>query len=713
MKKIGKILKKYLFLIIIVISLVATQAFCELSLPSYTSDIVNVGIVDGGIKNATLDYVRVEEYNKLLLFITNKEDLELINDSYTLENKKDLAKEHYKLNNVDEDTKERIANILEPIEAIVYSIENNMVDIKTLGFSSQEKLFNSLDLLSYDQKEKLLNNMPIEKTIRESLSVNYVKNEYASLGIDTNNLQIKYITNTGLKMLGIALIAAIVTIISSFLATKVAAFFARDLRKEVTKQVMSYSHKEMEEIKTASLITRTTNDVTQVQNLLMMALRMLIFAPIMGIGAIIKVRGSSLSWIIIMIVLIIISLVIIIFSFVTPKFKIVQKYIDKLNLVSREFITGIPVIRAFSNEEYQENKFNKINKDITKLSLFLNKVTSVMMPLMNLIMNVACILILWFGAKKIDLGTLEVGDLIALITYSMHIIMSFLILSMFTIILPRAIVSLKRIGEILDKESVIKNKENLKHFNKNAKGIVEFKNVSFRYADALEDTLHNISFKADAGSTIAFIGSTGSGKSTLINLIPRFSDATEGEILIDGVNIKDVDLKLLRDKIGYVPQKGMLFTGDIASNVTLGVKHATQEDIDLALKISCATEIVKEKKEGLHSPIAQGGTNVSGGQRQRLAIARAVIKKPEIFIFDDSFSALDYKTDSKVRKLLNKYTKGSTKLIVAQRISTIMNADKIIVLDEGKIVGMGTHQDLLNNCNIYREIANSQLKEVQ
>ena len=713
MKKIGKILKKYLFLIIIVISLVATQAFCELSLPSYTSDIVNVGIVDGGIKNATLDYVRVEEYNKLLLFITNKEDLELINDSYTLENKKDLAKEHYKLNNVDEDTKERIANILEPIEAIVYSIENNMVDIKTLGFSSQEKLFNSLDLLSYDQKEKLLNNMPIEKTIRESLSVNYVKNEYASLGIDTNNLQIKYITNTGLKMLGIALIAAIVTIISSFLATKVAAFFARDLRKEVTKQVMSYSHKEMEEIKTASLITRTTNDVTQVQNLLMMALRMLIFAPIMGIGAIIKVRGSSLSWIIIMIVIIIISLVVIIFSFVTPKFKIVQKYIDKLNLVSREFITGIPVIRAFSNEEYQENKFNKINKDITKLSLFLNKVTSVMMPLMNLIMNVACILILWFGAKKIDLGTLEVGDLIALITYSMHIIMSFLILSMFTIILPRAIVSLKRIGEILDKESVIKNKEKLKHFDKNAKGIVEFKNVSFRYADALEDTLHNISFKADAGSTIAFIGSTGSGKSTLINLIPRFSDATEGEILIDGVNIKDVDLKLLRDKIGYVPQKGMLFTGDIASNVTLGVKHATQEDIDLALKISCATEIVKEKKEGLHSPIAQGGTNVSGGQRQRLAIARAVIKKPEIFIFDDSFSALDYKTDSKVRKLLNKYTKGSTKLIVAQRISTIMNADKIIVLDEGKIVGMGTHQDLLNNCNIYREIANSQLKEVQ
>ena len=713
MKKIGKILKKYLFLIIIVISLVATQAFCELSLPSYTSDIVNVGIVDGGIKNATLDYISVEEYNKLLLFITNKEDLELINDSYTLENKKDLAKEHYKLNNVDEETKERIANILEPIEAIVYSIENNMVDIKILGFSSQEELFNSIDLLDYDQKENLLNNMPIEKTIRESLSVNYVKNEYASLGIDTNNLQIKYITNTGLKMLGIALMAAIVTIISSFLATKVAAFFARDLRKEVTKQVMSYSHKEMEEIKTASLITRTTNDVTQVQNLLMMALRMLIFAPIMGIGAIIKVRGSSLSWIIIMIVLIIISLVIIIFSFVTPKFKIVQKYIDKLNLVSREFITGIPVIRAFSNEEYQENKFNKINKDITKLSLFLNKVTSVMMPLMNLIMNVACILILWFGAKKIDLGTLEVGDLIALITYSMHIIMSFLILSMFTIILPRAIVSLKRIGEILDKESVIKNKEKLKHFDKNAKGIVEFKNVSFRYADALEDTLHNISFKADAGSTIAFIGSTGSGKSTLINLIPRFSDATEGEILIDGVNIKDVDLKLLRDKIGYVPQKGMLFTGDIASNVTLGVKHATQEDIDLALKISCATEIVKEKKEGLHSPIAQGGTNVSGGQRQRLAIARAVIKKPEIFIFDDSFSALDYKTDSKVRKLLNKYTKGSTKLIVAQRISTIMNADKIIVLDEGKIVGMGTHQDLLNNCNIYREIANSQLKEVQ
>ena len=713
MKQIGKILRKYLFLIIIVVSLVATQAFCELSLPSYTSDIVNVGIVNGGIENAAINYISVEEYNKLLIFITDKEDLNLINSSYILENKKDLTMEHYKLNKVDKETKEKIANILSPIEAIIYSIENNLVDTSALGFNSSTELFNTLSLLSDDKVKEILNKIPIEKTIADNLSLSYVKDEYNSLGIETNNLQINYITNTGLKMLGIALIAAIVTIISSFLATKVAAFFARDLRKEVTKKVMSYSQKEMEEIKTASLITRTTNDITQVQNLLMMALRMLIFAPIMGIGAIIKVRGSSLSWIIIMIVLIIIALVIAIFSFVTPKFKIVQKYIDKLNLISREFITGIPVIRAFSNEEYQENKFNKINKDITKLSLFLNKVTSVMMPLMNLIMNGACILILWFGAKKIDFGTLEVGDLIALITYSMHIIMSFLILSMFTIILPRAIVSLKRIGEILDKDPVIKNKEKTKNFVKNAKGIVEFKNVSFRYADALEDTLHNISFKVDAGTTTAFIGSTGSGKSTLINLIPRFSDATEGEILVDGVNIKDVDLKLLRNKIGYVPQKGMLFTGDIASNVTLGVNKATDEDIDLALKVSCATEIVKEKQEGLHSPIAQGGTNISGGQRQRLAIARAVIKKPEIFIFDDSFSALDYKTDSKVRKLLNKYTKGSTKLIVAQRISTIMNADKIIVLDEGKIVGIGTHKELLDNCSIYREIASSQLKEVQ
>lgn len=709
MRQIGKIIKKYFLLIILVITLIAIQANCELALPSYTSDIVNIGIQQGGIENSALDYVSETTFEKLLTFMATEEK-QLVQKSYILKTKGDLKEDYYQFQG---DTNEALEKILSRSEVIYYYIEKGIIQPQTLGFNNKEEIYQSLNYLSDDAKAEMMKKyLGEEESLLKQVSLNMVKDEYSKLGVNVNNMQMNYIINTGIKMLSIALLAAIVTIIASFFSSRIGAFFARDLRKKIAEKVMTYSHKEFEEISTASLITRTTNDVTQIQTLLVMSLRMLVFAPIMGIGAIIKVHGNSLSWIIVSIVLLIIFLVVVVFSFVTPKFKIVQKLIDKLNLISREFITGIPVIRAFSNEKYEEKKFAKTNTKLMKLSLFLNKITSVLMPLMNLIMNMACILIIWYGAKRIDFGTLQVGDLIAFITYTIHIIMSFLVLSMFSIMLPRGIVSLKRISEILNKESVIQNRSNPIPFKNDLKGTIEFKNVFFKYADAEENVLENISFKVDAGSTVAFIGSTGSGKSTLINLIPRFSDVTYGEIIVDGVNIKDADLKTLRSKIGYVPQKGILFSGTIKSNIALGVSHLSTNDLNMAMEVSCAKEFIEEKEDGVNSPIAQGGTNVSGGQRQRLAIARAIAKKPEIFIFDDSFSALDYKTDAKVRKLLNKYTKGSTKLIVAQRISTIMNADKIIVLDEGKIVDIGTHEELLKSCQIYQEIAHSQIKEV-
>ncbi len=712
MHSIGKIIKKYFFVIILVITLIAIQANCELALPSYTSNIVNVGIQQSGIEKAIPEYLSVTIYNKIKAFLTT-DNKNLMEQNYLLTAKGDLKEDYYKLKEIDEKTEEDLEKALIQPLAIIYYLENGAIDVKTLGFSSLSEMYSALSYLDDATKTKMLNEkIGEEESLLKQVSLNMIKMEYDALGVNVNNMQMDYIITTGLKMLAIALLAAIVTIVASFFSSRIGAFFARDLRKKIAEQVMTYSHKEFEEISTASLITRTTNDVTQIQNLLVMSLRMLVFAPIMGIGAIIKVHGNSLSWIIVSIVLLIILLVIVVFSFVTPKFKIVQKLIDKLNLISREFITGIPVIRAFSNEKYEEKKFDEANTNLMRLSLFLNKITSVLMPLMNLIMNVACILIIWYGAKRIDFGTLQVGDLIAFITYTIHIIMSFLVLSMFSIMLPRGIVSLKRIAEVLNKESVIQEKKQTIPFVKDLKGTIEFKNVFFRYADAKENVLENISFKVEAGSTVAFIGSTGSGKSTLINLIPRFSDVTYGEILVDGVNIKDASLSDLRARIGYVPQKGILFSGTIKSNIALGVKKISQEDLEMAMDISCAKEFIKTKEKGVDSPISQGGTNVSGGQRQRLAIARAIAKKPEIYIFDDSFSALDYKTDARVRKLLNKHTKGSTKLIVAQRVSTIMNADKIIVLDEGKIVDMGTHDELLKTCKIYQEIAHSQLKEV-
>ncbi len=514
-------------------------------------------------------------------------------------------------------------------------------------------------------------------------------------------------------MVGIALISMVATVIVSFIAARVAAALGRNLRKDVFNKVVGFSNAEFDEFSTASLITRTTNDIQQIIMLVVMGLRIVFYAPILGIGGVIKVinTGASMGWVIAVALISILLLVIVLFSFAMPKFKSVQKLVDRLNLVTRESLTGMLVIRAFSTQKYEEEKFEVANKNLTRTNLFVNRVMTVMMPLMMFIMNVITLLIVWVGSHRIDEGIMQVGTMMAFMQYTMQIIMAFLMISMVSVILPRAMVSAQRVSEVLNVDVAIKDSEKLQMFNDDEKGTIEFKNVSFRYPGADEDVISNVSFKAFPGETTAFIGSTGSGKSTLINLIPRFYDTTEGEILIDGVNIKSVSQYDLREKIGFIPQKGLLFSGTIESNLKYGGDHITDEDMIKASEIAQAMEFINSKEEGFNTEIAQGGTNVSGGQKQRLAIARAIAKKPEVFIFDDSFSALDFKTDAKLRKAINTELKESTLLIVAQRISTIMNANQIIVLDEGKVVGKGTHKELMENCEVYQQIALSQLSK--
>ena len=548
-------------------------------------------------------------------------------------------------------------------------------------------------------------------SILDQMAVQSVNAEYKKLDVDLDKIQLSYLFDKGLRMVGLAFLIMILAILVTFLSAQIGSRLARDLRSSVVHKVMDFSSKEFTEISQASLITRSTNDIQQIQMLVVMVLRILIYAPILGFGAITKVSGSSMAWVIALAVGLILSLVITLFAFALPKFQRVQKLVDKLNLVSREILTGLSVIRAFKTEKHEKKRFENANMDLTKTNLFVNRLMTIMMPTMMFIMNGVSILIIWVGAKKVDLGTMQVGDLMAFITYTMQIIMSFLMISMVSIMLPRAWISLKRVAEVLNKDISVKNKKETKEFDESMKGTVEFKDVYFRYPDAEEDILSNISFKATKGTTTAFIGSTGSGKSTLINLIPRFFDVTGGKILIDGVDIRDVKLEDLRAKIGYVPQKGMLFSGTIKSNILFGNQKGSEEDLYKAAKISQAEEFISEKEDQYDSEISQGGTNVSGGQKQRLSIARAIATNPEIYIFDDSFSALDYKTDHKLRKELAKETKNSTIFIVAQRISTILHADQIVVLDQGNVVGIGNHEELMKNCAVYKEIALSQLSK--
>ncbi len=723
MKHILKILKKYSFYIILVFVLLFMQANCDLTLPEYTSNIVNIGIQQSGIESPVPEVIREEEYNKLLLFM-NSESQEKVNNSYTLITKDNteylekyplLNEENlYILNTENED----LRSIITLPMIMVYNTSQESFDPSSFGMQIPDgmSIYDILQAMDQESHNEFVNKLSenySDETVSllEQTAIVYLKDEYTKIGIDVEEMQIGYIATTGLKMLGLALASMVLTIASVFLTSRIAAFFSRDLRSKVVNKVMTYSNTEFESFSTASLITRSTNDIQQIQMLIVMLLRIVFFAPIMGIGALAKVSGNDMSWIIALAVVTIIGFVIILFGLAMPKFNKVQKLIDKVNLVSREILSGIPVIRAFGTEKHEEKRFDDANKDLTKVNLFVNRVMTVMMPSMMFIMNGVSVLIVWVGASKIDAGTIQVGTLMAFITYTMQIIMSFLMISMVSIMVPRAFVSLKRIGEVLDKDTSIKQIDKPLKFNDELKGVVEFKDVYFRYPDAEEDVLQNISFKAMPGTTTAFIGSTGSGKSTLINLIPRFFDVTGGKILIDGIDIRKANIEKLRDKIGYVPQKGMLFSGTIESNIAFGLDKMDKEKITKAAEISQSLEFIENKKDKFKSEISQGGTNVSGGQRQRLAIARAIATDPEIYIFDDSFSALDYKTDAKLRKELVKYTKNSTIFIVAQRISTVMQADQIIVLDKGHVVGIGTHKELLKSCEIYQEIAYSQLSK--
>lgn len=706
MGKLIKFLKPYTAAIFAILMVLMVQAYCDLSLPGYTSDIVNVGIQQGGIDTSIPTKIAVEDMDKLLLF-TAKDNHAVVMDAY----KKDVNtydKEAYVLKESiqkDDKTYNQLMAILGKPMLLMSGFDSDNVDVKLMPEEQRMQIVK--------QVEDKISEMP--ETMVSQAATTYVKSAYTNLGVDTGKMQITYILTTGGKMLALALLGMLASVTVGLLAARVAASNGRDLRSKVFKKVVGFSNGEFDEFSTASLITRSTNDIQQIQMLTVMLLRMVLYAPIMAIGGVVKVfhTNVSMSWIIALAVALIVGVVGILFSIAMPKFKVLQTLVDKLNLVTREILTGLPVIRAFSTEKYEEKRFDAANVDLTKTNLFVNRAMTFMMPIMMLVMNGISVLIVWTGAHGINDGQMQVGDMMAFIQYTMQIIMSFLMICMISIMLPRAAVSAKRVDEVLTSATLIHDPKEPKKLTKEGNGTLEFDHVSFRYPGAEEDVLHDISFVAKPGETTAFIGSTGSGKSTLVNLIPRFYDVTEGKILLDGEDIRDVTQHDLREKLGYVPQKGMLFSGTIASNILYGKEDATEAEMQSAAEVAQAADFIEEKNEKYDSHIAQGGSNVSGGQKQRLSIARAIAKEPDVFIFDDSFSALDYKTDITLRKALKKKTADSTVLIVAQRISTILRAEQIIVLDDGQVAGIGTHKELLNNCDVYYQIASSQLSEAE
>ena len=773
MLKVLKNLKNSWITVLIIVILLCVQAVTDLALPDYTSKIVNVGIQYGGIEEAIPEVVSEEAMEELLFFTENDEQI-LENYDLVAENldhhqekviKKYLGNEYnveennlYVLKDLDEEQLSNLENLMiSPLveysaitseetatqikEQIMQTMTENMASSALLeneNLTSQTTSENSEDTMAQMQTNledmnvmDLLEQMPegqqavvleqftnytsqMSDSLKEQAGISAVKQLYIDLGVDTDKLQNDYILLSGLQMLGIALISMTCAVTIMLCSSRVAAKLGKTLRDKVFKKVLSFSTAELREFSTASLITRSTNDIQQIQMLIAILFRVVVYAPIIGIGGFVKVlttSDNSMAWIIGVAILTILFVVGTLFIVAMPKFKKLQDLIDKLNQVSREILTGLPVIRAFNKEKKEEKRFDNSNKDLMKANIFVNRAMSMMMPLLMFIMSSITVLIVWVGAHNVDAGTLQVGDMMAFIQYTMQIVMAFLMISMISIMLPRAAVSARRINEVVDTEPSIKDKEETKKFEPNKKGLVEFKNVSFRYPDADTEILEDINFNAEPGKTTALIGSTGSGKSTVVNLIPRFYDVTEGELLVDGVNVKDVAQKDLRDIIGFVPQKGVLFSGTIESNIKYADDSMSDEQMKKAAEIAQATEFIDGKPEKYQDPIAQGGSNVSGGQKQRLSIARAIAKDPEIFIFDDSFSALDFKTDSKLREALAEKTENKTVIIVAQRISTILNADKIIVLEEGKIVGQGTHEELMQNNETYRQIALSQLSE--
>ena len=695
MLKILKNLKQSWLSVLVIIALLCLQAATDLELPNYTSKIVNDGIQAGGIEDSVPETITEEDMNSLLLFTTD--------DEFILNNYELVDSEKYELKDISNSEREELSNkMLDPI--IIFGTVQTEEILKSL---SEEQLSQILS-----ESEKQIDQM--QETIKEQTAIVYIKQIYTNAGVDLDDLQMSYIFTTGLKMLGLAAVSMASGITIMMLSSRVGAKMAKTLREKIFNKVLKFSTKELREFSTASLITRSTNDVQQIQQLLAMLFRTVVYAPIIGIGGIIKVMtesDSSMAWIIGLAVIVILTVVATLFAVAMPKFKKLQSLIDKLNGVAREILTGKSVIRAFNTEEREEKRFDKANVDLMKANIFVNRTMSIMMPALMLIMNGVSILIIWVGGHNVDQGVMQVGDMLAFIQYSMQIVMSFLMISIISIMLPRASVSANRIVEVIETEPSIKDKETTKKLNPEKRGLVEFKNVSFRYPDADSEILEDINFTCEPGKTTAIIGSTGSGKSTVVNLIPRFYDVTGGELLVDGVNVKDLSQKDLRDAIGFVPQKGVLFSGTIESNIKYSNENMSDEKMVEAAEIAQATEFIEGKPDKYKSEIAQGGSNVSGGQKQRLSIARAVAKDPEIFIFDDSFSALDFKTDAQLREALAKRTKNKTNIIVAQRISTILNADKIIVLEDGKIVGQGTHEELIKNNETYRQIALSQLSE--
>lgn len=751
MTKLGRYLKPFAISILAIVALLFTQAMCELAMPDYMSSIVDVGIVSGGVEDGVPSVIRESEAKKLILFMDEKEQ-RVFTDNYTkitsaeaTADQRDaypvLKKENvYELKDVDSATRDTIKESLRKAETTVMGLEQSAAKVKAGETSSSKDM-------SDEQKEmmKLLTSLPegmdiftvLETMPSEQLmdmkqemnkvtdamgaetadtaNANYVRNEYKAIGVDVDAIQYTYLVQHGVMMLAVALGSAAAAVAVGFLAARVAAGVSRNLRKDVFNKVEHFSSAEFNKFSTNTLITRTTNDIQQIQMALVMIMRIVLYAPIIGIGAVIKVVNTnvSMTWIIALVVVLILSIMMVAFAFVMPKFKMLQKLMDKLNSVVREILDGMPVIRAFNNQKCESEKFAKANGDILKTNLFTTRAMACLMPLVMLIMNCASVLIVWVGSHQIDTGALQVGDMMAFIQYAIQIIMAFMMITMISIMLPRASAAAQRAMEVLHTDPSISDPSNAESFDEAKRGCIEFHNVSFRYPGAEEDVLHDISFTAQPGETTAFIGSTGSGKSTIINLVPRFFDVTEGSILVDGVDVRNVSQHNLREKIGYVPQKGSLFTGTIASNLQYAKEDATTADMEEAASIAQALDFIDEKQERFEAPIAQGGTNVSGGQRQRLSIARALVKKPEIYIFDDTFSALDFKTDAKLRKALNELCEEtrSTVLLVAQRISSIMHAQRIVVLDKGQVAGIGTHEELMKSCDVYREIAYSQLSK--
>lgn len=730
--------------VLIVMILLVVQAMGELALPDYTSKIVNVGIQQGGVESCVPEAIREEELQNILL-ATDEDDFIL--DKYTLLSKDDLSESDYNkyvkeypalekeniymLKKISKEDKEKLEDVMAKPLVMMYIIQDetksesmrqyviSALPVEVQSAFQNASLIDIIKAMPEEQSKQMIDNFgkQIEDTVGGMLSqsaITAVRAEYTAIGMDTDKIQSSYIWKAGFQMLGVAFLIMITGVTVMYFSSGMACKLGKYLREEVFEKVLKYSNKEFREFSTASLITRSTNDIQQIQGMIQMLFRTVVFAPIMGIGGLIRVitkSSTSMIWIIGFAILCILTIVLILFIVAMPKFKKLQVLIDKINLVAREILTGLPVIRAFNKEKSEEERFDKANLDLTKVNIFVNRVMSFMMPLLMFLMNGISLMIVWFGSKNIDSGVMQVGDMMAIIQYTMQIVMAFLMVSMISIMLPRAAVSANRINEILDQDLSIKDKDETKKFEADKKGLVEFKNVSFRYPDADMEILTDINFTAEPGKTTAIIGSTGSGKSTIVNLIPRFYDVTGGELCVDGVNIKDVSQKDLRDIIGYVPQKGVLFSGTIESNIKFADENMSDERMIKAAEIAQATEFIESKPEKYQTHISQGGTNVSGGQKQRLSIARAIASDPEIYIFDDSFSALDYKTDCVLREELAKVTKDKTVIIVAQRINTVLNADQIITLEDGKIVGKGTHEELMENCETYRQIALSQLSE--